>query len=77
MGRPTNHAKNVISGNDGIGVLINREATDNNVVLGNYIGLDVNGTTDLGNAGAGIVIRDGAQFNTVGGATSGWRNNIR
>ena len=67
-------AGNVISGNgdDGIDIY----GGDNNDVLGNYIGTDVNGTADLGNTGTGIYIHNSAQNNTVGGASVGAGNLI-
>lgn len=61
---------NVISGNIHNGVAIVHQGTDNNRVIGNYIGTDVNGTADLGNAGHGVVISDGAKSNVIGGNTT-------
>ncbi len=71
-------ARNVISGNDSDGVLIysqNSPALDTtlNVVQGNFIGTDFNGTADLGNSESGVEIRDAAS-NTVGGTTAAARN---
>lgn len=72
--------RNLISGNDDAGnpgVLIG--GGDNNVVEGNYIGVQVNGTSALGNGGAGLVIDDyfdNALNNTVGGTTAGAANVI-
>ena len=47
-------ARNVISGNATEGVDINAAAATGNRVTGNYIGTDVTGTQDLGNAQAGV-----------------------
>ncbi|MCD6578845.1 hypothetical protein J7L48_05170, partial [bacterium] len=69
-------ARNIISGNNSHGVLITGTGTDNNVVLGNYIGTDVNGTADLGNSNDGVYITSGAQSNTIGGIVAGARNII-
>jgi CSLREA domain-containing protein len=44
-------ARNLISGNTGDGIQINRE---NNVVQGNSIGTDAAGTADLGNGATGV-----------------------
>ncbi|MCK4643954.1 hypothetical protein KAU32_10030 [bacterium] len=69
-------ARNIISGNDDLGVLIQQSGTDNNQVLGNYIGTDVNGTADLGNSSIGIYIGNDAQSNTIGGTVAGMANII-
>src|SRR3989339_343463 len=56
--------RNIISGNNEDGVVINSSA--NNLVIGNYIGLDVNGTTDRGNGWKGIrIYGTGSNFNTI------------
>jgi hypothetical protein len=68
--------RNVISGNDGHGVLISDSGTTGNTVSGNYIGTAASGTADLGNAWDGVYIVGGAQDNTVGGDTAGERNVI-
>jgi len=68
--------RNVISGNSVDGIQISGEAADGNFVRGNYIGVDVNGTADLGNGGQGVVIYLGADNNTVGGTAPGAGNVI-
>jgi hypothetical protein len=68
--------RNVISGNDQIGVTILGSDATGNTVSGNYIGTDRDGTLDLGNAWSGVAISSGAQNNTVGGDTPGERNVI-
>ena len=72
IGGTAANTRNVISGNvNGI------ELTgDDNVVEGNYIGTDVTGTKALGNTGAGVVIDNGAQDNTIGGTDAGAGNLI-
>ncbi len=55
------------------GIRINDSA--NNTIVGNWIGVDRDGTADLGNAGDGIGIVAGAN-NTIGGATAADRNVI-
>jgi len=76
IGGDTEGERNVISGNDLYGVRIYGNGTDANTVSGNYIGTDVNGTADLGNAWNGVYIHSGAQNNTVGPnnviAHNGW-----
>ncbi len=59
--------RNLISGNLGIGVLV--RGADNNQVAGNLVGSDISGTSDLGNAGDGVVISSGSTGNLVGGST--------
>jgi CSLREA domain-containing protein len=72
---------NVISGNNGIGVVISGSlvggapATDN-VVQGNLIGVAADGATALANSGDGIEITNG-QRNLVGGTNLGDGNTIR
>ena len=67
---------NVISGNDGHGVILNGSDITGNTVIGNYIGTDTNGTSALANASSGIFIYGGANNNTIGGSTVGERNVI-
>jgi CSLREA domain-containing protein len=76
IGGDTEGERNVISGNGGDGVFISENNTTGNIVSGNYIGTDKNGTTDLGNSQNGVYIGYGAQNNTVGGDTDGERNVI-
>src|SRR5262249_41589540 len=67
---------NLISGNSGNGVYLGGPGTSGNVVLGNFIGTDVNGTANLGNANDGVIILNGATANTVGGTAAGSLNVI-
>lgn len=65
---------NLISGNSDNGVVIDGSGAFNNIVEGNYIGTDVNGTAGLGN-GTGLTMQNGAHDNTIGGnASNGARN---
>jgi uncharacterized protein (DUF2141 family) len=80
IGGNTAGARNIISGNNAFGVVIqNNPATSNvatgNRVLGNFIGTDVNGTADLGNTLTGVLVQDAAG-NTIGGTAAGDRNII-
>jgi hypothetical protein len=65
--------RNIISGNGGDGIAISGSSSGN-VVKGNFIGTDFNGTALLSNAGSGV--RLDAENNTVGGSTSGEGNII-
>jgi len=67
---------NVISGNDAEGVVLSNTGTTGNLVQGNLIGIDVTGTTALGNSGPGVEIREAARDNTIGGVEFGARNII-
>jgi hypothetical protein len=59
---------NLISGNGAPGVRIEGNDTIANVVTGNYIGTDFKGTVDLGNAGDGVHLENGARLNVIGPA---------
>src|SRR5262249_23516843 len=87
-------ARNIISGNSQNGVLIENAvaffgltaAANNNVIEGNYIGTQVNGTTALGNARSGVnIVYDpsgdatgptSTSGNTIGGTAAGAGNVI-
>ena len=72
IGGTTAAARNVISGNQAQGLFLVSGA-NGNVVAGNYIGTNVDGTAALGN-GAGMVIQSSG--NTIGGTAPGSRNVI-
>ena len=67
-------ARNVISGNTGIGVHVT--SGTGTIVEGNYIGLAPDGITALGNGGDGVRLSNGTTGNTVGGTTAGAGNVI-
>ncbi|MFW5439425.1 MAG: LamG-like jellyroll fold domain-containing protein, partial [Methylophilaceae bacterium] len=60
---------NVISGNDVYGVYITGVGTDSNTIASNYIGTDITGTQDLGNANVGVFVQSSAANNVIGGGT--------
>jgi hypothetical protein len=66
---------NVISGSQGVGVIIQSAATVRNVIRGNFIGTDALGATAVSNGSAGVVIAD-ASNNLVGGTAVGAGNVI-
>ena len=67
-------ARNVISGNGGIGVYLGGAGTTGNLVQGNYIGTDSSGSLAIPNADDGVTI-DSAGGNTIGG-TDAWAGNL-
>jgi titin len=60
-------ARNLISGNGGSGVYLSGSGATGNLVQGNYIGTDTNGSLALPNAGDGVTV-NGAPANTIGAA---------
>ena len=68
IGGKTVKARNIISGNDNVGIYITESNANNNLIQGNYIGSDVTGTKDLGNTNNGVAILN-ASKNTIGGTT--------
>ena len=68
-------ARNLISGNEYYGVVIQTSAVTNSV-LGNFIGTDINGINRLGNGQDGVIISDSANGNIIGGETPGASNLI-
>ena len=75
IGGNAHEALNVISANSLVGVVISGDGTDENLVAGNLIGTDVQGSFPLGNS-SGVNIIDGASDNTIGGDTAGAGNVI-
>lgn len=75
-------ARNLISGNgserfgNSPGLAITGEGAPGNLVQGNYVGANFDGTRAIGNASEGVLINLGAAANTIGGATAKARNVI-
>jgi hypothetical protein len=73
--------RNIISGNDGEGVLLDGSCTEN-AVIGNFIGVDISGSAPLGNGRvgtietSGILIAPSAFRNRIGGVLPGEGNVI-
>jgi uncharacterized repeat protein (TIGR01451 family) len=67
IGGASTDARNVISGNTRYGIYIIDAGTDRNIIQGNYIGTQVDGTSPLANVLSGIIIQSGAQDNVIGG----------
>jgi titin len=76
VGGASSDERNIISGNGWGGVEIEDSGTDGNQVYGNHIGTNRLGTSPIANGQNGVLISDGAQSNTIGGASSGFRNVI-
>jgi hypothetical protein len=74
IGGTSSSERNVISGNNQNGVVINGSGAKYNTLLGNYIGLNAAGTAKVPNANYGVEISQ--PYNTVGGTTAGARNVI-
>ncbi len=72
MGGLINSARNIISANRSQGVEI-QSGSSGNVLQGNFVGTDVNGTVKLGNVRDGIIIGNSAN-NLVGGTSQGAGN---
>jgi hypothetical protein len=68
-------ARNIISGNDGYGMMINDPGTSGNVVEGNYIGLDAGGVTAVPDY-YGVLCYNAATNNLIGGTSAGAANFI-
>lgn len=69
-------ARNVISGNGQQGLTVIDPGTIGNVVAGNYIGLNADGSAAVPNGWTGIQFYNGSQSNLIGGTTPGARNVI-
>jgi hypothetical protein len=75
VGGTTVAARNIISANGANGVDIFGNVFPGNLVQGNFIGTDVNGTANLGNGANGVLIT-AASGNVVGGTAAGAANVI-
>ena len=73
IGGATEEERNVISGNNSAGIALDG---DNNIVYGNYIGLDATGRFFIRNDFGGIRIANGSSGNTIGGPLPGQGNVI-
>jgi len=76
IGGTTAAARNVISGNGTIGVIISGSGATGNLVEGNDIGTDQTGALAVANTDDGVDIVNGATANTIGGSATGTGNSI-
>ncbi|MEO8279377.1 MAG: DUF4347 domain-containing protein, partial [Ideonella sp.] len=67
IGGSSTAQRNVVSGNGQDGIQVDGEASDNNLVRGNWVGVNAAGTAPLGNGGDGIFINAGADNTAIGG----------
>ncbi|HLO49799.1 MAG TPA: S8 family serine peptidase, partial [Kamptonema sp.] len=74
IGGATDGARNIISGNNSMSIIVGPAATGTKV-QGNYIGTDVTGTKNLGNGGYGVIIY-GRADNLIGGTGAKEGNTI-
>src|SRR6185503_12261958 len=70
VGGLTPAARNIISGNGAVGVIVGGVGT---TFYGNYVGTDITGTLPLGNGSVGVLGYDNA---VIGGTVPGARNVI-
>ena len=81
VGGTASAQRNVISGNQGTGVFITGAGATGNVVQGNYIGTDLNGTSAVPNTQlqSGVLIQNGAidQHDRRRGRRGGQRSRLR
>lgn len=75
IGGVTAPERNIISGNLESGVLINGTGAEENLLINNYIGVDVSGLDILDNH-VGVLIKTNADKNIIGGTTASERNVI-
>ncbi|MCK6623696.1 MAG: hypothetical protein DPW09_02050 [Anaerolineae bacterium] len=76
VGGTTAGARNIISGNNGNGILIDGPISAGNQIQGNYTGTAINGTTALGNASRGVLLSASGSNNIIGGITAEAGNTI-
>jgi len=75
VGGATPEARNIISGNSQNGIYIKSHILGNNLVIGNYIGTDINGTNEIQNLMSGIYINN-ATNSIIGDGSSAGENRI-
>ena len=75
IGETTPGARNIISANGSVGIVIAGVLSIGNLIEGNFIGTDISGTMNLGNSGNGMEI-SAATETTIGGTAPYARNII-
>lgn len=74
IGGTTANARNLVSGNQNYGILIQDPTSSSNIVLGNFIGTNLDGKIAVANGFAGVGIS--SPNNLIGGSVAGARNLI-
>ena len=75
IGGNSENQRNILSGNTNAGIVLENSGTRNNVIKGNYIGVDASGSLPLSNH-YGVIAMTNANSNRIGGTTVGERNII-
>lgn len=73
IGGDTTAARNLISGNNNSGLILDGPGATGNVIAGNWFGLNATGTRTVPNVIAGIIISE-ARGNVIGGSSAGHAN---
>ena len=76
FGGITPDTRNIVSGNNQDGVNFQGIGADYNVVIGNYVGLNQNGSTALRNGADGVDIAEDAAHNVIGGLDHPRKRNV-
>ncbi|OGC39754.1 hypothetical protein A2438_04415 [candidate division WOR-1 bacterium RIFOXYC2_FULL_46_14] len=74
VGNGSAAGRNIISGNGGVGV--NVFSATNNIIVGNYVGLNAAGDAAVGNNDVGVQFDNSSSGNYAGDGTAGGRNII-
>jgi titin len=76
IGGSQSGAGNLISGNNNVAVSVRDAVSVDNVIQGNWIGLQADGVSELGNTWHGIEVLSNATRTAIGGAAPGAGNRI-
>ncbi|XZE54378.1 PKD domain-containing protein [Planctomycetaceae bacterium SH139] len=76
VGGTTANERNVVSAHPGAGIQITGFGTNDNQVLGNYVGTTASGMSAAGNGTYGVQLSAGAAHNEIGGTGTGEGNLI-
>jgi hypothetical protein len=68
--------RNLISGNTNHGVALRYAAASNNVIQGNFVGVDATGASPMGNGNRGVRLYQNPSNTTIGGTGAGEGNTI-